>query len=656
MDFLKNNNRISFKLDGADFEKPNHKKITEEAGNTLTTVFDFENGLKVTNIAKKHEKYGAFEWVNYIENTGSEPSGVISELWDCDVLLPFSHEEPRRYGAYIPDSETSTKIYVPSGSNWSRREFYCDVDFFEESSPKNHIFPGETKRYSCKGGRSSDGAAPFFRVGKNGSGYIFAIGWSGQWEAQIGRATDEISVKTKISDTEFCVMPGERFRTSSVLIMPYNNEREAHNLWRRLLKEEFSVIGHGRRAEHGPLCAGIWGGMKTSAALLRLEKIEENNLPFEYIWMDAGWYGESTQPTPDEFEGDWYSHTGDWQVSENIHPKKLVDFSEAIHKAGKKFLLWFEPERVIKGTPVTKEHPEYLLSDKNPDNTNLLLNLGNEEAYNYCFNTLSEIIDTLKIDCYRNDFNFSPLKFWQYNDESKRKGITEIKYINGLYRLWDELLLKFPTLIIDDCASGGRRIDIEMLKRSVPLWRSDVMCPANYDIEAVQCNSHTFNLWMPYSGTGSGRPFDEYRIRSAYASSMTTNYSFSEREEFCDTEEKTEFLRKYLNEYLEVRPYFSEDYYPLTEFSDNEGSWCAMQFNRPESGDGIIEVFRRKNSPYETAVFNLGGIDASADYIFRDFDSGEFRLSGKDICENGLKIAVNEKRKAKIFRYKKEEK
>ena len=56
---------------------------------------------------------------------------------------------------------------------------------------------------------------------------------------------------------------------------------------------------------------------------------------------------------------------------------------------------------------------------------------------------------------------------------AERQGIAEIKYINGLYATLDELLDRFPGLVIDNCASGGRRLDYEMCRRSVPLFRTD---------------------------------------------------------------------------------------------------------------------------------------------------------------------------------------
>ena len=507
------------------------------------------------------------------------------------------------------------------------------------------------KTYSATRGLSSDNNAPFFNVHKNGKGYIFAIGWTGQWTCSVERSEDTITFKSKVENTHFRVMPGEKFRTSSIVIMPYEgNVTESQNKWRRLVKEHFSLIGKDGRDKYGPLCASIWGGMKSEEVISRIEKIKENNIPIEYIWMDAGWYGEDTLPTPDEFEGDWPKHTGDWRISPHIHPSGLKDVSKAVSNAGMKFLLWIEPERVIKTTPQALAHPEWFISLDGDDN--LLLDLGNQQAWNYCVDLVSGMIEELNIRCYRQDFNFSALSYWQSRDTEDRRGITEIKHINGLYGFWDALLEKFPTLIIDNCSAGGRRIDIETLRRSMPLWRTDYTCPANYDIHAVQCHHMTYNTWMPYSGSGTGREYDQYRVRSAYDSSLNMGYSFSEKEGFCDTKEKTDFIKKYACEYLKVRPYFSEDFYPLTEFSDKLDTWFAVQFDRPAENDGIVQIFRREKSPYETANLSLGGIYENSDYIFEDADGGEFIVSGEILIKEGLKINIPDKKTAKLYFYK----
>ena len=403
--------------------------------------------------------------------------------------------------------------------------------------------------------------------------------------------------------------------------------------------------------------------MRTSAILDRIKKIKENDLPYEYVWIDAGWYGVNTPPTPDEWEGSiWSELTGDWRISSITHPDGLKDVSKAIHAAGMKFILWLEPERSKRNSDVALRHPEYFLglqegiSDNPLTNADsLILNLGNEDAWNYIYNTISKMIKELDIDFYRQDANYGPIYFWDQADtRSDRKGITQIKHIMGLYRLWDTLLEEFPDLCIDNCASGGRRIDIETLRRSVPLWRSDYQCMANSDVNATLSHHMSYNSWIPYSGTSVGRIYDLYRARCSYDSSLATNYTFSEHDDFCDTEEKIGFVKKMGNEYIMLRPYFSEDFYPLTKVTALPDVWTAVQFDRPAENDGIVQVFRREKSPCTAAAFELYAIDDGADYIFTDIDDdSSFVISGKELNENGFCVTIAKKRTAKVYMYKK---
>ena len=86
---------------------------------------------------------------------------------------------------------------------------------------------------------------------------------------------------------------------------------------------------------------------------------------------------------------------------------------------------------------------------------------------------LSAAVEEYGLDVLRMDYNLDPGPIWQTNDKEGRSGMVEVAYIEGLYTMWDEILATHPGLLIDDCSSGGRRIDIETLARSFPLWRSD---------------------------------------------------------------------------------------------------------------------------------------------------------------------------------------
>lgn len=169
---------------------------------------------------------------------------------------------------------------------------------------------------------------------------IFAIGWTGQWQCDLDRTENGLRIRTKIEDTNFRLFPGEKIRTSSVVIMPYTGSvAESQNQWRRLVKNEFSLIGKPGRDKEGVFCAGIWGGMSDSGVLSRIHTIQENELPFEDIWMDAGWHGTDNKPSPDEFEGNWPIYTGDWRINPIHHPNHLTDVAEAIQKAGLNYQL-----------------------------------------------------------------------------------------------------------------------------------------------------------------------------------------------------------------------------------------------------------------------------------------------------------------------------
>ena len=166
MEFLKSNKRFSFKLDGESaWELPYTAEVRED-GNCLTTVYDF-GGLRIVNEAKFYPEFGAYEWVNRLENLSDEPSGIISELFDCDCELPMAHEDPKEKSAYLPDAKKATKIYAPTGSTCVIDEFFCDPERSKHCKRVNHLYPGKSASFSATAGRSIEHKAPFFNVAKN---------------------------------------------------------------------------------------------------------------------------------------------------------------------------------------------------------------------------------------------------------------------------------------------------------------------------------------------------------------------------------------------------------------------------------------------------------------------------------------------------------
>ena len=131
---------------------------------------------------------------------------------------------------------------------------------------------------------------------------------------------------------------------------------------------------------------------------------------------------------------------------------------------------------------------------------------------NYMTGYLNAAIKAYKLSCLRIDYNIDPLAFWRFMDTQapNRVGLTEMRYVEGLYRMWDDVLQANPGLFIDNCASGGRRIDLETMSRSLPLWRSDNTCdmldlkPATVLAAARknQLMSVGLNRYVPFSTVG----------------------------------------------------------------------------------------------------------------------------------------------------------
>ena len=234
-----------------------------------------------------------------------------------------------------------------------------------------------------------------------------------------------------------------------------------------------------------------------------------------------------------------------------------------------------------------------------------LFNLGDPAARQWLTDYLSKCIRDWGIDIYRNDFNIDPLPFWRAADAPDRQGMAEIRYVEGLYRMWDDLRQRHPGLMIDNCASGGRRIDLETVSRSYPLWRSDTQCCGKAMPVQDQVQTAGLSLYVPLHAGGCWS-VDPYCFRSI----ATTGTSF------CPDLAKVPAAeaRRAIAEMKALRPLYLGDYYPLLEINASEHGWCAWQFDRPELGRGFAMVFRRAQSQYVTAEIALHGLDAKANY------------------------------------------
>lgn len=624
---------------------------TPQASQHTLTWRDASTGLTVLLDVTTYRDVPAVEWVLHFRNDGSQATPILSVVNAMDVFWKgLGPGTPILHRSRGSDERPDDFQYLSE----SMRNFRRPLTFSMNAGDSG------TGMGCGRDGRSSVAWLPFFNLQTGADGLMLAIGWSGRWEATFANDTsDQVHATAGLQYMRLALQPGETIRMPRILVLYWRGQPlHGHNVLRQF-QLRYHTPQAGEKPVEAPLCQGAWGGTPTDQHLEMLDTITEQQLPYDYYWIDAGWYGTDPEPCPDVFHGTW-SIVGDWRVNRHRHPDGLRPISDAVHRAGMKFLLWIEPLRASNGTPVTEEHPDWFLTpDGQPPSQlheGLLLNLGNPEARKWAVDTVSGLIEENGIDCYREDFNFfSSLEAFLAHDPPDRQGITEIRFIEGLYAFWDELRRRHPQLLIDNCASGGRRIDLETVSRSLPLWRTDYTCfPGRTQAEALQIHTCGLTRWVPLSATSPvATPGDTYQVRSAFSAGLV--FSLNEIG-MADTPLDDNFpwawVRKMMTEYRRVRPFWYGDFYPLTSCSTAADTWMAFQLHRPDLDAGALLAFRRPDSPFKTATFPLHGLNDDTAYTVEDADSNEQWILRPTEAEDILDLTILHTRESRLLFYR----
>ena len=591
------------------------KKLDQNRTEHLQTWTDPKTGLEVRCVAVAYNDFPTVEWTVFFKNGGQADTPILSDVLSIDT------EFDRGIG--------KCTLYHQRGAPCTVR----DYEPFETP-----LAPNAKKRITAAGGRPTNSDLPYFNIGWPGRGVIVVVGWPGQWAAEFARdSAENLRVRAGQEQVHLKLHPGEEIRAPLMAVQFYRGDRvRSQNVWRRWM------LAHNLPRSKGKLppmqlaaCSSHQFGemihADSASQMLFIDRYLEEGMKLDYWWMDAGWYWN---------EKGW-PHVGTWEVDTNRFPGGLRPICDHAHKKGVKIIVWFEPERVTSGTWLFEEHPEWLLGK---DSTRLL-NLGNAHARNWLTDHIDKFITCEGVDLYRQDFNIDPLGFWRGNDAEDRQGITENKYVQGYLAYWDALQERHPGMLIDSCASGGRRNDLETLRRAIPLLRSD------YIMDPIGNQGHTYGaaFWMPHFGTGMGSRLNTpYTLRSCLCPTFIACFDVRR------TDLDYEMFRRVLAQWRAYSELFYGDYYPLTPYSLDKRAWIAWQFDCPERGEGMLQAFRRGESIYESARFKLRGLAPKAKYRLTDIDGRQrfAEMTGQELMDTGVAVAVGEQPGAVVVTYK----
>jgi alpha-galactosidase len=600
--------------------------------NLVETVFegnDPQTGLNVRVESLEYCDYPVVEWTAWFTNMGSRPTPILSDILALNGVFPG----------------TSPVLWHCNGDFGSTDGYTA----CETPLPADHSLS-----FAPVGGRPCDRAFPYYRIMFDGGGLSLAIGWPAQWSASFTGLADGVRVRAGQEWTNLRLMPGETVRTPRISVMSWTGDSgRAANLWRRWFRDHLLPRPNGRPLGPRLVGHGTEEGEEFTAAteanqLRFIEKWAAQKIPIDVWWIDAGWY-----PCYDrEHERRW-TQTGTWIPDPERFPHGLKPVSDGAARHGVDLLIWFEPERVVPGSMLDREHPDWLLRVGGGGG---LLNLGNPACRQWLTDHVCRLIQDNGIRIYRQDFNFEPLAYWRENDAEDRKGMNENLHVQGYLQYWDDLLARNPGLWIDSCASGGRRNDLETMRRSVPLHYSDF----GYGNHPVKLSfHHVMFQWLLYFKETTlawdleGMARFDHRVDS-YSYHCGLGPMLAPAIDIARDDYDFELMRKMLEIWRRAAgPMLTGDYYPHTCVHRTAEKWVVRQFDCPETGCGFIQGIRLPASPFNSLVVYPKGLIPDAVYRFENPETGQtVERTGMALINDGFVFEVP-KRAGAIWFYQK---
>ncbi len=585
-------------------------------------------GLEITAEYTEYLDFPVTEWIVYIANRGEKDTPILSDIKITEGTL-----------------EGTNPVLLHGNGDTVREDGY---EYFYDNVDKELVIAPD-------GGLACLEALPYMRLMFKEYGINIAVGWPAQWE--VGMKPSEngkgVDFYAKQQRANMVLKPGEKIRTPRMTFMGYEgDETRGRNVWRRwyfkhiIPKENGQplppkMILHTWKIDGGPEFCRCSEKNQIEA----IETYVSKGLKPDIWWIDAGWYACDM----------FWQTTGNWYPEPNNWPNTMMPVSKKCEEYGIQFLLWFEPERVLDNT-YFGNMKEWVLDCKPEHKHNYkLFDLSNDACCDFLIEYIDDQIKKNGVHLYRQDFNFAPLDTWKYNEAEDRIGFMENKHVQNYLRFWDALIERNPGMWIDSCSSGGRRNDLETMRRAVSLHYTDI----GYGNHPIKQKQHREMFeWMPYfrahtmSWDRDGvycdwdmQPADKFAFHCAMAPAITELIEYYDNDEMFEVgREMTPIWRR------AAELMISGDYYPLTECRKSPEDYYAMQFDDPAEKKGFLQVIRNIQCA-EDSFTVMPFAEENETYEFEDMETGEkFTLSGKEFAKG---YTVNlPKRTGRIWFYK----
>ena len=339
--------------------------------------------------------------------------------------------------------------------------------------------------------------------------------------------------------------------------------------------------------------------------------VKAKEMGLDLFVLDDGWFGRRDSDD---------TALGDWIVNEEKIRGGLQLLAERIRGLGLQFGLWIEPEMISEDSDLYRAHPDWCMRnpgrEPNRGRSQLNLDITRPEVRRHVLDQIMEIIDTCGVTYVKWDMNRSLGNVYSAALPPQKQGKVYHRYVMALYEMQEELIQRFPDLLLENCSGGGGRFDAGMLYYSPQIWCSDntdaldrltIQYGTSFGFPVSTMGAHV--SVCPNHQTGRSVPFD---VRAIVAGGGTFGFELDLEEM---SKEEMEQARYYLERYRRKEHLMQTgDYYRLSDPTKNCGHvlWQYVSKDRRETRVEGVQLRSQANTP--VSYVHLKGLIPEAKY------------------------------------------
>ena len=426
-----------------------HKK---NGGTSVVTTLQHPSGLRCEHQLSWQGNVPVFSSRVSVRNAGKKPVTLeMLSSFSLAGMTPYAHDDaPNRLLVHR---------YRSTWSAEGRLDTQGIEDLQLERSWIGHGIACE--RFGQVGSMPVRGFFPFVALEDREAGVLWGaqLATPGSWQMEVFRKDDFVALSGGQADREFghwfkTLKAGETYDTPVATIGCIKGNID--QLAQRLSSAQEGSLANLPKIENElPIVLNEWctsWGNPTQENLLALAKRLQGT-PAKYLVIDDGWA---------ERPGGGIQQNGDWIINRKAFPDGLAATCQAIRDHGLIPGIWFEFEVCNPGSKA------FSLTDHHLHRDGRVLQVGSRHywdfrdpfTFDYLTKKLIHLLRDNGLGYLKVDYN-ETIGFGVDGAESPGEGLRQ--HLEGMQKFFRKMREEIPDLVIENCSSGGHRLEPSMM-------------------------------------------------------------------------------------------------------------------------------------------------------------------------------------------------